>query len=739
MSGGLTWLRGVTVVKTSRSVSSSAAGAVLRKLGATVYQLETPPAALGTPRAAVDPASRSLRRVLDLGTELVDGLGSAALELIQMADLVVHDASPAAPQDSNDLAGYIAAVQELNGRAWVTISPFGLTGPLAGRPAAELTSLAAGGLLAYTPHSRDGRRPLRPAGFQASLVAGDVAALAGLHSLSRHLITQVPEHTEISVQEAVIAAGPFFECAHLLFACPGKGGTGRYVAPAGTFDCTDGTVYICALEDHQWAGIQSALGHPAWASSIQSYRDRQCHSVDIDRHLAAWCGTLTKQACADILQAHGVPATTLSTPEDLIRSAQFAARDFYMSANDADGNMTAPSLPVITSIPVQDRPSSPTTRASPSHRRGITGLRILDFSQVLGPPLATSWLGVMGADVIKVEDPGRLETYRRIGPFADGISGVERSAYFAVTNHSKRDLLASLDSLGSDLRQLVSKADVVIENWTMSRAEHVGLRPDTVFELNPGAIMLSSSGFGRGGPMAQYRAYGHNLHAFSGLVHLTRDEESQPCDIGTPWADPLTAIFIATLIGAAALGNVENAAHLDLSMAEVMASHLAEFTAGINPGSGLRGEPSWFEAVYSCAGDDDYLAITIRSDDEWQALGKSLGVHLDLNRSSAGEPDEQAVRTILEPALQRSSAATWAEELVGVGVLASPVWAAADLIADEHLITRNFFPTVNHPVLGERRVVAPPWRFVGEGPLAIATTPLLGNVTFKQLKAEWSV
>jgi crotonobetainyl-CoA:carnitine CoA-transferase CaiB-like acyl-CoA transferase len=401
--------------------------------------------------------------------------------------------------------------------------------------------------------------------------------------------------------------------------------------------------------------------------------------------------------------------------------------------------MTVPSLPVITSLPVRTTPSAPTTQASAVHRRGITGLRILDFSQVLGPPLATSWLGVMGADVIKVEDPGRLETYRRIGPFADGVSGVERSAYFAVTNHSKRGLLTSLDSLGADLRELVSKADVVIENWTMSRAEHVGLQPDAVFELNPDAIMLSSSGFGRGGPMAHYRAYGHNLHAFSGLVHLTRDQDSQPCDIGTPWADPLTAIFIATLIGAAALGNVENASHLDLSMAEVLASHLAEFTAGIKPGSGPQDEPSWFEGVYSCAGEDDYLAVTIRSNDEWQALGKSLGVHLDLNRSPAGKPDEQAVRTILESALQRSSAATWAEELSGAGVLASPVWAAADLIADEHLMTRNFFPMVSHPVLGKRRVVAPPWRFVGEGPLAIVATPLLGNITFKQLAAEWSV
>jgi crotonobetainyl-CoA:carnitine CoA-transferase CaiB-like acyl-CoA transferase len=734
------FLSGLTVLELGNTAASSASGALLAKFGASVLRFASPS---GGSAALGEEGSRQAqaRAVLDQGkATAAEAVPEEVAEALDQADIVLCDVRGwrPPPLQAATVAGYLDVVRARNKRAWATISPFGLSGPSSDYRGTEMTVLAAGGLLQYTPHPRGGGRPSMPAGFQGSMASGEMAAVCALQSYDEYLQTGRPVHGEVSMQEAVIAAGPFFECAHLLFNCPGLGGSSRYAAPAGVFGCRDGSVFVSAIEEHQWRGIVRALGEPGWATAINSAEARRSRAAEITEHLQRWTRTYTKDECARVLQACGVPATPVNTPEDLRRSAQFSAREFIEPVQIGDLATTLPTLPVILSSAAAPDGAPEGQRPPPS----ISGLRVLDFSQVLGPPLATSWLGAMGADVIKVEDPDRLETYRRIGPFADGEAGIERSAYFAVTNHSKRSVSLPLESVATqaELRALIAWADVIVENWSASRAGRVGLTYEALSQINPNVMVVSSSGFGRSGALAGYRAYGHNLHAFGGLMHLTRGEDSEVSDVGTPWADPLTSIFIAALVTAAVVGRRGTGFWADVSMAEILAAHLPEFIARPDQPSQAthphlrRADPdhAGLSGIYRCAGTDEWLAVSIPSQQEWGGLLAALETaevpRLEVLHSFAGWLDRPLeLKPILDGIFTTAPADYWYRLLQRHSVPASPVWSARDLIEDKHLEARGFFPVSKHAELGERRVVGMPWRRAGEGPLKLGDTPLLGS------------
>ena len=207
--------------------------------------------------------------------------------------------------------------------------------------------------------------------------------------------------------------------------------------------------------------------------------------------------------------------------------------------------------------------------ASSGSRRGkpLDELKVLDAGHVLAVPLATTWLGAMGAQVTKLEDPERLDVYRRRGPFANGVRGLNRSAYFNQVNHSKTGMDVSVSAGGVDLgrqrlRRRRPQPHAAPRASRRSRRRHDPGR-------SRGQLSVTSSGFGASGEWSGYRAYGHNIHAFSGLVAASQDSEGNMADVGTPWADPLSAASIATWILAWSLADDEDrAVSTDLSMAD---------------------------------------------------------------------------------------------------------------------------------------------------------------------------
>ena len=293
----------------------------------------------------------------------------------------------------------------------MTISAFGLTGERAGDIATELTVAAAGGMLAAARDQHTGV-PLKLAGQQSLLNSGQAGALAACHALDL-AANGGRAHLDLSATEVTIATGPVLEVGGVLLNTGSVGGAKRYGAPASFYACTDGQVRISAMEDHQWRGVVAAMGSPAWAERFATVDARIAAADEVDEHVAAWARTHTKEEAETLLQSHGVPATAVYSPEEILRSPQLAHRDAFEPLPVSGGRDARSSG--CRSAPLPAATSRAGTRCS--------GLRVLEASRVLAVPLAGSLLGALGAEVTKIEDLPRLDMYRRRGPYIDGESG----------------------------------------------------------------------------------------------------------------------------------------------------------------------------------------------------------------------------------------------------------------------------------------------------------------------------
>jgi crotonobetainyl-CoA:carnitine CoA-transferase CaiB-like acyl-CoA transferase len=737
-------LEGIHVLELGNGIAGASSTAILSSLGARVTKLTR----VGSDAPLIEPtlATASGTRVSilaslldrDKTTRKETGDSTSAPE-VSHADIVICDRvvdAAGLPADRNEYAGL---VERCNRGVWVTLTAFGLDGPYAAYRGSELISCAAGGLAA-TVTPKDGGRPSLLPGWQGMLTSGQVAALAALHGLDRRLERGRPVHVDVSSQEAVAMAGALPECAHAIYHCPGRAGSGRYVAPSGLFPCRDGFVRITAPDNHQWSGMVRAMGEPDWTRGLEDRPARAEHAERINREIELWTQPQGKAECAAQLQENGVPSTPVNGPKELLESPQFSARGFIQPATLGDVPTRAPGRPYTWA-------ASGDAFTPEQGGRGLGGLRIAEFAHVLAGPIAGALLGAMGAHVVRFEDRARLDLYRRTGPFAHGIAGPERGAYFAVSNHSKHSLAVDVDADPDAARTLARQSDVVLENFGSKRMARLGVDAERASSERPGLLYVSLSGFGQSGPLASYRAYANTVHAYGGLSHLTRDTEGQPIPVTTVLADPLSSLTAATLIAAWALGKRRQGGIVDLSMAEVVASRLAEFIAEVGAGAegslpaGCDRFPHAPHAVHPTA-DDHWLAIAVQSDAEWEALVETLGRPQTLRDPAWSKGSERwAARREIEAAVDEITRGLEADELFHrlqqAGVRACPVWTGAELIHDAHLAARGFFPEIDHPDpdLTEARLVGLAWRFAGEGPIPLRPPPRLGNYSLPEYQA----
>src|SRR5665213_440315 len=164
-----------------------------------------------------------------------------------------------------------------------------------------------------------------------------------------------------------------------------------------------------------------------------------------------------------MLQATGVPASAVLMPAELLTSKQILARH-ALKPVDVDGAQAQ-----IIDAPFEiEQGEDESSMGRQSYR--LEGLRVTEVSQVLAMPLGGSVLGAMGASVMKLEDPDRLDTYRRRGPYIDDVEGPDRNVFFSGMNHSKRSRLIKYDSDVEGLASILDDSDVLMENLGTSRA-----------------------------------------------------------------------------------------------------------------------------------------------------------------------------------------------------------------------------------------------------------------------------
>ena len=671
------FLAGVRVVQLGDGIAGSSCAALLASLGADVCKVGGPTVRRAGPRLATSCGDvPAIDVVLDHRKRLLEP-GTDSAEHSLAADIVIVDG---------------AAFPPVNARAVVvSLSPFGIDGP--SHPGGELVAQASGGLLATIED--DGGQPVPAPGYVALKSAGAVAALAALHGLDRRDDATSSLRVDVSIQEAVIFTAALPECAHVMYRCPGRAGSGRYLAPSGVFTCLDGLVRITAVENHQWNGLLVALGHPSWAVGLEERPARIEHAELINAKVTEWTLGRDKAGCAALLQANGVPSTPVNLPGELLTSPQLVHRGSLTTAQLGERDVTVLGPPWHTS-------RGSTNRRPPG---ALRGLRVAELTHVLAGPIVGALLGAMGATVVRLEDPDRLDIYRRSGPFADGVAGVERGAYFSVSNHSKRSVLIETSCAGDDVTRVLAEADVLIENVGSSRLNRLGVDPTDL--ADSGRLVARVSGFGSDGPLAGYRVYANNVQAYGGLAGLTTGAGGEPARLGTVLADPLSSVVAAVVIAAWAVGpGRDTGAIVDVSMSEVVASTVAEYVTAASTEQAAA-DPAVRRGVYRSA-DERWLAVELTGD----------------------EPRDYTHDELAELAAA-GSAQDVAAQLAGAGIRAAVVRNAAELVVDEHLAARGFFPQIAHPdpSLKVARLVGLPWRFPGEGPVPLAPPPALGSTS----------
>ncbi len=654
----VSWLAGTTVRAIGRSEALELAVRVLSQFG-----------------AAVDHGESATRADITLVDRIADLGGRSASEY----------------------AGYVAAE---NSGVWVTASAYGLATTRSDVVASELSLLAAGGILG---HSRigDNWAPTIPPGVLAQKMVGYVIAVSALHALHSFRSSGTPVHVDLSAQQTIISTGLTLEMAHALSNCLDEGGSARYGAPSGFFECLDGSIYVLVLEQHQWQAFRTVLT-PA-LDGVETLVQARDDADYVNGQLHRWTSTRTVEECERTLQEAGVPCTAVNTLDSLTRRAREVGRPLDLTGDDAS------PLPAVIETHSNDLPERRQT--------GISKVRVLDAGHVLAVPLGTAWLGAMGAQVTKLEDPQRLDVYRRRGPFAGGKAGLNRSAYFNQLNFSKKTLDVAVDAGASDLD--LSAFDVVVHNLTPRRAAAVGVDIASVLAEPAPKLAIASSGFGGTGEWANYRAYGHNIHAFAGLVAATRDARGEMGDMGTPWADPLTSVALAAWVLAWSLASEQDTSvGVDISMSELTAFQLtrSSLDSSTDEYTAPAGEFHGFVRI----GDDNALAaVSLRNKREQSTFELLTG--RELARS------ERIGQMLSIPDFEldgrKATVAELSEVLSSQGIPASLVYTAKDLAQDPFVRSTGLYRTVRNRDLGDHDITGLPWKFVGEERPAVAPAP----------------
>jgi crotonobetainyl-CoA:carnitine CoA-transferase CaiB-like acyl-CoA transferase len=376
-------------------------------------------------------------------------------------------------------------------------------------------------------------------------------------------------------------------------------------------------------------------------------------------------------------------------------------------------------------------------------RRALDGIRVLDFCWVGAGALVTKLLAEHGADVIKVESRARPDNLRLAPPFRPGANGLDGSGYFASRNNDKRSLALDMRNERSRelARALAAKCDLVTNNFRPGVMESWGLDYEALSTDNPGLIYLSMPMNGATGPDRSAIGFGSTIAAQAGLVHLSGRPDRPPVGTGTHYPDHVPSpghalvALLAVLLQRrrTGVGRMIEISQLE-STVNAIGSAVVAASIGAEPArTGNRVPGHHPSGVFRCSGDDDWIALGARSDEEWRRLAAALSPGLEddprfLTSDARAAIEDELERTVAALVRVRDRDEL-AADLRSRSVPAWPVLTSEDLLRDEHLRARAFWRTLDHAVIGEFTMPSAPFagRAGRTGPERAA--PLLGEHT----------
>jgi crotonobetainyl-CoA:carnitine CoA-transferase CaiB-like acyl-CoA transferase len=725
-------LEGVVVLEIGHGIAGPFASRLLGDLGADVIKLE--PAGgdfareLG-PFADDDAGVRTSALfellnwnkrsvVLDLHEEAARDRTRA---LARDADIVILSLRPRTLEAWGLDAGSLRTGAE---RLVVTsVSNFGADGPLRDWLGSDLVFQAMGGVAQISGVSD--REPLKRGLRQTLWCAGINAAYASLAGYLGAQRTGAGAHIDLAIRECpaseLVLNEAFYACMGAVQGRrpPARDPLGGPLGGGDPLPAGSGYVALQITPQVPVARVAELLGDPRLAEPrFATSAGRAANAAELVELLSARLRDEDGLAFFERASREGVlcglvrgAADLLACPQLRDRAAlrtvpglagiEFPAVLANLSLTPVAIRTRAPGLgqhtaEVLSTPPRSRRPRSPAPPSDPAEGP-LAGLRVLDLSYVFAAPYVGGLLADLGAEVIKVEAPHRLDQSRTIfSPFFENdpeSNHWDRAGAFHVVNRGKRSLSLNLAvPEGRELlRTLVTQADVVLENFTPRVMRGWAMTYPELAELNPRLIMLSNTGFGSSGPWSAFRAQGTTLEATMGLSRYAGYEDGPPSKVGQSYPDFL-ACWSGLLMVLAALVHREQSGRgqwIDLGMHQLGAAVIPEallrfqLTGEDEPRGGSREPEARFAGVVAAAGEDRWLAVTAFSETQLEALRETVGAN----------PGERPDRALAAWAGTRDAAEA-AGRLQAAGVPAGPVLDARDLFEDPQLRARGFYEDV---------------------------------------------
>jgi crotonobetainyl-CoA:carnitine CoA-transferase CaiB-like acyl-CoA transferase len=440
--------------------------------------------------------------------------------------------------------------------------------------------------------------------------------------------------------------------------------------------------------------------------------------------------TRTAEAWFEQGLRYKLPLAVVPTMEELLRQKVHRERGAFVSVRIGGKTFEGPVVPLhLQGTPPKSDGEAPkagahepawTVPASPrpAHQAApgtlpLTGLRIIDLTMGWAGPTGARHLGDLGAEVIKVEACQYPDWWRGTDLRASFIAEqrYEKIPWFQLMNRNKLDVTLDLTHPEGValLKQLVSGAHAVIENYSSEVLRKLGLDYSVLRHVRPGLVMLSMPAFGSFNAWSECRAYGSTLEQASGLPAITGFPRDPPTMNQTAYGDPVggfnaAAALIVALSHQQRTGEGQN---IDLSQVECMLPLVApalieqSATGRVSPRPGNRHPEHVPHGCFRCAGDDAWVAIAVTDDAACRTLAGLLGRE-DLASLNAAErrAREDELETIIGAWTAGHDADTAMRTLQAAGIAAGVARRPFDLLTDPHLLARGFWHQVERPFIG---------------------------------------
>ncbi len=709
------------------------AGRILADLGARVVKAEPPG---GDPLRRVPPLGpdgTSLRFVAwSAGKELLEleGPGDPVLDaLLARSDVVID--TPRWP------GSVVIDPARAPHAVWVSVTPFGLEGPRSEWSATDLGIMASTGNM-YCTGDPD-RPPLRCAEPVSYAHSGPEAAMAALSALA----SGRPQRVDLSMQESVMIASMGWPGRYARTANRGRRLGANIGATREIWPCKDGFVSfglrggkarVANLETITRLVEEAGLATPALSERDWASFDHTSTSPEeldaISRPVAAFFATRTMAELYEAACATNLMLAPINSPAELLASKQLAERGFFRPAEGVE-RFPASFLQVKHPDGQIERPgpagNATTERSARSgryqqehsspvagHGSGAwEGTRLVELGSGAAGPIALRYFAENGATVVRIESRARPDFLRTYGLRPGSPCGLDGSDMFDSLNVGKLGITLNLKSAeGKEIaRRLVAWSDGVAENFAPRALRGLGLDYDSLLEVKPDLVMVSSCLQGQTGPHRDYPGFGGQGSALAGYNYLTGWPDREPVGPYGTITDSLAPRFVATALAAGLLYRRRTGLglHLDVSQVEAATYTLApwvlDFEVNGRAGGrcGNRSERFAPHGAFPCQGDDRFVAIACHDDEAWDRLAGLLGPgarNASLRTLEGRLLEVERVEALVGEWTITRDAAEVAAELQALGIEAVPVADFADASLDPQLAARGHFVTLDHPCMG---------------------------------------